>query len=139
MTDFEDIASLTNSLASILGPTNVNLVEQVATPIKMQSPELTANDVVFEAINQLVAQGKLSAQLQQRLNLALEIAKISGNNSALIKAIDADDRVNSVRDFSVHYDTTGLSQATSDSTPPPPTEDQPEAPVVDTTATASSE
>jgi hypothetical protein len=76
-----------------------------------ENPSLSVHDVIQNTISKLAAEQQITPQLQQRLELANQIAEISGQNAGLVKAVDAKSEVNSVRDFAVHFDTHAIQAA----------------------------
>ncbi|PMD13424.1 hypothetical protein NA56DRAFT_755731 [Hyaloscypha hepaticicola] len=82
-----------------------------ATIMQMENPSLSVHDVIQNTISKLAAEQQITPQLQQRLELANQIAEISGQNAALVKAMDANSNVNSLRDVAVHYDTDAIQAA----------------------------
>jgi hypothetical protein len=118
-----EAANVLGSLQPVLQGDNVALVKDETDAVLQQSPGLNPYDAIKTAIEHLVSQNKIAAQLDDRLSLALEIAKLTNNNRDIIKAVDQNANVNSVRDFAVHFDTAAIQKTISPSAPGTPSTD----------------
>jgi hypothetical protein len=85
----------------------------------LQATQADPNTVFQEAVEKLRAENKIIPELADRLSLAITIAKISGNNHALVKAVDDSNLVQNVRDFAVHFDTAAIESVISAEPPKP--------------------
>jgi hypothetical protein len=99
-------------LIPLMGDGNLaSVFRNEAKNVQEENPSLSVHDVIQNTISKLAAEQQITPQLQQRLELANKITEISGQNAGLVKAIDADSNVNSMRDFAVHFDTSKLQAA----------------------------
>ena len=71
----------------------------------------TPLDALNEAITGLEKSGTITTTEADRLRLANRIAELSNNNIALVKAIESDETVNSLRDFAIHYDASSIANS----------------------------
>ncbi|KAK3937415.1 hypothetical protein QBC46DRAFT_319727 [Diplogelasinospora grovesii] len=108
-----DTTDVLNALKPILGDDVFTSIDTEVKAVQHQSPQLGSYDAIKTAVSNLVAQGKIDGQLNDRLSLALEIAEISNNNQEIIKAVDEKTNVNSLREFAVQFDTAALQKTLS--------------------------
>ncbi|KAJ2899081.1 hypothetical protein MKZ38_003437 [Zalerion maritima] len=89
-----------------------------------ENPEnLSSYELAHRTVRKLSDDGKLGKGMETRLDLAIQVAQLSGNNPKLVASIDRSSTVNTVRDFAVHMDTAAIESVfrnpdASSSSPP---------------------
>jgi hypothetical protein len=82
-----DATSVLNALESLVQGTNSILLRGETAAVLQQSVGINPYDAIRTAVQKLVAQNKFPASLGQQLMLGLDVARTSGNNPALVKAV----------------------------------------------------
>jgi hypothetical protein len=79
----------------------------------LDSQGLTISDAVNKVIANLEQSGQITSGEADRLRLANNVAEVSNNNMGLVKAIDSNETVNSLRELALHYDASAIAKASS--------------------------
>jgi hypothetical protein len=103
-------ADMLEAIGFLLDGEQLDLLKRRSDELGIQSPGIAPDEVIEKAILELRSEGKITDGLAQRLSLAISIAKISGNNRAIIKAVDNDRFVNSIREFALRFDTAAIEK-----------------------------
>ncbi|KAK0651020.1 hypothetical protein B0T16DRAFT_453525 [Cercophora newfieldiana] len=118
-----DTEALIQAIAFILpSEDDVNRLRDEVSAIVDNSSPIDSYTAVQTAINNLHHGNKLATDLVDRLTLAVDVARLSGNNGALIRAVDERSNVRSLRDFAVNFDTAAISMALAPSSHETPSE-----------------
>ncbi|KAG4435408.1 hypothetical protein IFR05_009115 [Cadophora sp. M221] len=80
--------------------------------------------IILLAIQDLEKSLKLTSTQVASLKLANEVAEITGDNIGLVKAIDSDQAVNSLREFALHYQVQAIANKIDPTTERPSREDE---------------
>jgi len=115
--------SLLAAVSSGLQPATAQLLATAVHSIPNNGTS-SPSSVILQAISNLKSSNKITNTQALSLQEAVMVAKVSNDNSSLIKAIDNNNAENSLRDFDVKFDTSKLLNAAQPFNIKPPTNGQ---------------
>ena len=99
------VEEIIQAVEFILEPDALKAFQDDVAAVLFRSSDLDLYEALKVACHHLRDARKITAEVADRLDLALDVSRLSGNNRALIKAVDERTNVNSLRDLAVHFDT----------------------------------
>jgi hypothetical protein len=114
----DETTAIFSAISFILDESSLEALKDETQTLLNRDTSLEPHTAVLTAIGNLQRAGRIRSDLADRLNLAVDVAKISNNNAALVRTVDERSNVNSLRDFAVTFDATAISLAMSPSDEP---------------------